>query len=409
MFSSRLRQGPGRNRLALALSHRRAAGLPIVDLTESNPTRAGFAYPAGLLETLSQDSALCYQPQPFGLPAAREAVAADFTRRGVSVPENRILLTTSTSEAYCLLFKLLCDPGDVVLAPRPSYPLIEYLTELDGVSVEHYNLDYHGRWSVDVDDVREKLRAPGGGRRIRAIITISPHNPTGSTLSTVELEALSALARAHEVALIADEVFADYALTDRPVTSLLTQDVALTFGLGGLSKSAGLPQIKLGWIGVSGPNTLVVEAMERLETISDAYLSVSTPVQVAAADLLKNGSSVRAQIQKRIRANYRRLRDAAGAHPSCSVLTSEAGWYAVVQVPAMKSEETLVLDLLERTGILVHPGYFFDFEREAFLVISLLPDSLTFSPAVETLLSEVGGQVPFSPTRAKKAPDPFAS
>lgn len=393
MFSSRLRQGAGRNRLALALSHRRAAGLPIIDLTESNPTRAGFTYPAGLLRALSQERALCYHPQPFGLPEARQAVSDDFTRRGVPVPANRIVLTASTSEAYSLLFKLLCDPGDAVLAPRPSYPLIEHLTELDGVSVEHYSLEYHRRWSVETDDVRGKLRTPPEGRRIRAIIAINPNNPTGSTLSAGEMEALSALAREHRVALIVDEVFADYPLSEESVTSMLTQNDALTFGLGGLSKSAGLPQVKLGWIGVAGPNTLVADAMERLETICDAYLSVSTPVQVAAAELLRRGSAVRAQIHERIRANDRVLRDAAAAHPACSVLASEAGWYAVVQVPALESEETLVLDLLERTGILVHPGYFFDFEREAFLVISLLPDPLTFSPAVETLFSEVGGRV----------------
>lgn len=389
MFSSRLRQGPGRNRLARALSQRQDNGLPIINLTESNPTRAGFSYPPALLHPLAQDSARCYLPQPFGLPAARHAVADDFKRRGVAIPSDRIVLTSSTSEAYSLLFKLLCNPGDAVLAPRPSYPLIEHLTELDAVGVEEYRLEYHGRWSIDVDGLRETLRRSAAGKRIRALIVISPNNPTGSVVSADEMKALADLAGEHELALIADEVFADFALHPAPVPSALSENGALTFVLGGLSKTIGLPQVKLGWIGAGGPDTLVAEAMERLETICDAYLSVSTPVQVAAADLLRTGSDVRRQIQERVRDNDRRLRAIAVRYPSCSVLHADAGWYAVVQVPAVKSEETLVLDLLEHHGILVHPGYFFDFEREAFLVISLLPDPLIFSTALETLFSEV--------------------
>ena len=389
MFSSRLRQGPGRNRLSLALEQRRAAGLPIVDLTESNPTRAGFEYPASLIQSLADPRALSYEPQPFGLAAAREAVSRDFARRHVDVPPERIVLTASTSEAYSLLFKLLCDPGDRVLAPKPSYPLIEHLAGLDGVSVEHYNLEFHGRWSIDLHGLQEKLSAPGQ-RRVRAIVAISPNNPTGSIVTPAELDALSALAREHRVALIADEVFADYAISGSPPTSVLARSDVLTFGLGGLSKSVGLPQVKLGWIGASGPDARVVAALERLEIICDAYLSVSTPVQIAAPRLLEDGSLVRAQIQERVRENNGRLARIAAAHPSCSVLPVEAGWCAIIQVPAIKPEETIVLDLLERTGVLVHPGYFFDFDREAFLVVSLLPDPARFSSAVDTLFGEIG-------------------
>jgi alanine-synthesizing transaminase len=391
MFSSRLRHAAGRNRLALALDARRAAGRPIVDLTLSNPTRAGLAYPPGLLQPLAQERALYYEPEPFGLQSARHAVSGEFSRRGVAVAPNRTVLTSSTSEAYSLLFKLLCDPGDAVLAPRPSYPLVEHLTELEGVSLEHYSLEFHGRWTIDVDGLKAKLSAQGDGR-IRAMIMISPNNPTGSIVKRSELEAIASLACEYEVALISDEVFADYPLDGAECASVLAQDRALSFALGGLSKSIGLPQAKLGWMGVGGPAALVSEAMDRLETICDAYLTVSTPVQVAAPDLLLAGAHVRAQIHRRIRDNLGVLSTTAAAHPSCAVMPVEAGWYAVIQVPATASEETLVLALLERTGILVHPGYFFDFEREAFLVVSLLPEPAAFASAVQTLFLEIGRQ-----------------
>ena len=389
MFSSRLRQSAARNRLAVALDRRRAAGLPVVDLTLSNPTRAGFSYPPDLLQPLAQTRALCYEPDPFGLRSARQAVADDFARRGVPVSMDRIVLTASTSEAYSLLFKLLCDPGDAVLAPRPSYPLVEHLTELDGVALDHYGLELHGRWAVDVHALREKLSAPPAGKRIRAIVLITPNNPTGSIVKDAELEAIAALAREHQLAIIADEVFADYPISGPPPASVLRQHTALTFALGGLSKTVGLPQVKLGWIGVGGPSVLVEDAMERLETISDAYLSVSTPVQVAAPELLKAGTAIRAQIQQRVRDNFVALSKMASRYPSCSIMPVEAGWHAVMQVPAVTSEEMIVLDVLDRAGILVHPGYFFDFEREAFLVISLLPEPAVFADAVQTLLGEV--------------------
>jgi aspartate/methionine/tyrosine aminotransferase len=393
MYSSRLRHAAGRNRLALALDRRRATGLPILDLTLSNPTCAGFAYSPELLEPLADERGLRYDPQPFGLPSARKAVSDDFFRRRAPIPPERIALTASTSEAYSLLFKLLCDPGDRVLAPQPSYPLVEHLADLDAVTLEPYSLEFHGTWSIDVEGLREALAGANGRARARAIILISPNNPTGSVVKPEEARAISALAHEHDLALIVDEVFADYPLDGRTPesASVHTSGTALTFTLGGLSKTAGLPQMKLGWIGVSGPSTLVTEAMERLETICDTYLSVSTPVQAAASELLREGAAVRAQIQARIAANLNRLKTAAAANPACSVLSPEAGWYAVVQVPNLKSEEALVLDLLNASGVLVHPGYFFDFAREAFLVVSLLPDPATFTRAVETLFGQIGG------------------
>jgi alanine-synthesizing transaminase len=388
MFSSRLRQAAGRNRLAVALDRRRANGDPITDLTLSNPTRAGLTYPPGMLAPLAQDRALCYEPEPFGLLSARQAVSDDFARRGVAVPVNRTVLTASTSEAYSLLLKLLCDPGDAVLAPRPSYPLVEYLTDLDGVSLEHYRLEFHGRWELDLEDLREKA----GSGRMRAIIMINPNNPTGSVVTDAELDAVASIARDHDLALISDEVFADYPISGAVPASALRQEKALTFALGGLSKSAGLPQVKLGWIAISGPDRVVKDALERLETICDAYLSVATPVQVAAADLLAAGASVRTQIHERVRQNFAQLTAIASANPACAVLPVEAGWYAVVQVPAVESEDAIVLDLLEQTGVLVHPGYFFDFEREAFLVVSLLPDPQVFASAAQALFGQIGAR-----------------
>lgn len=388
MFSSRLRQAAGRNRLARALDRRRASGLPVVDLTLSNPTRAGLAYPPDLLASMTQARALCYEPEPFGLLSARQAISDDFARRGLTVPPNRIVLTASTSEAYSLLLKLLCDPGDGVLAPQPSYPLVEHLTNLDGVSVEHYRLEFHGRWELDTHGLLEKASAGG----IRAIIMISPNNPTGSVVTDAELDAVASIARDRGLALISDEVFADYPIAGAEPASALRQDAALTFALGGLSKSVGLPQVKLGWIGVGGPPDLVAGALDRLETICDAYLSVSTPVQVAAPDLLTSGAVVRSQIQQRVRENFAQLKMMASANPACAVMPVEAGWYAVMQIPALASEETMVLDLLEDTGVLVHPGYFFDFEREAFVVISLLPDPHVFASAAQALFGQIGSR-----------------
>jgi aspartate/methionine/tyrosine aminotransferase len=273
-----------------------------------------------------------------------------------------------------------------VLAPQPSYPLVEHLTNLDGVSVEHYRLEFHGRWELDTHGLLEQ--ASGG--RIRAIIMISPNNPTGSVVTDAELDFVSSVARDRSLALISDEVFCDYPIAGAAPASALRQQNTLTFVLGGLSKSVGLPQVKLGWIAVGGPASVVADAMERLETICDAYLSVSTPVQVAAPELLKSGAVIRRQIQQRVRENYAQLTTIASAKPACAVMPVEAGWYAVVQVPAMTSEETMVVDLLEDTGVLVHPGYFFDFEREAFIVISLLPDPQVFASAAQLLFGQIG-------------------
>jgi alanine-synthesizing transaminase len=385
MFSSRVPAVLTPNRLTARLSALRAAGEAILDLTESNPTRAGIDYPAALLAPLADPAGLRYEPSARGLLVARQAIALDALRHGLDLDPARVILTASTSEAYGFLFKLLCDPGDEVLVPRPSYPLFEHLSSLDGVRAVPYTLDYYGRWSIDVDTLTRAITP-----RTRAILVVSPNNPTGSRLAPGELDTLAALCEQHGLALIGDEVFAEYTLNgdrERAHLSVLAQNRALTFGLGGLSKSIGLPQVKLGWMGVGGPGDLVEAALDRLDLIADTYLSVSTPVQLATPLLIERGCDVRTAIQARIEANLRALERAVARAPGCTLLHPEAGWTAVLRVPATRAEEDLVLDLLEEDRVLIMPGYFYDFPREAYLVVSLLPDPAVFNEAVARVLA----------------------
>lgn len=381
MVSRRLPPHRDVNALSHAIARRRAAGAPLIDLTESNPTRVGFRYPADLLRGLASEAALRYEPFPFGLPAAREAVAADHARRGVAVDPAHVVLAASTSEAYTWLFKLLCDPGDAVLVPRPSYPLFEHLTALEGVRVIAFDLEYHGRWEIDFATIDS---APPG---TRAVVVVSPNNPTGSYVSTREVERLFATCRERQWALIADEVFADYPIEiEAPLTDLAPRADVLTFSLGGLSKTVGLPQLKLAWLVVGGPADARVDALTGLELIADSFLSVNTPVQVAVKTLLECGGTIRAQIHQRVRDNAAMLRDVARSFPSCEMLKVEGGWSAVIRVPATRTEDQLVLGLLDAEGIVVHPGYFFDFAREAFLVVSLLPRPSILHESMERML-----------------------
>lgn len=383
MFSSRVPAELEPNRLTLAVRHARAARRPFIDLTITNPTSAGVAYPERILAPLGDPAARAYEPQPFGLRQAREAIAADYARRGISVAPDRIALTASTSEAYSLLFKLLCEPaGDRVLAPVPSYPLFDHLTRLDGVTSVPYRLEYHGRWLVDWDSVDAAWTSD-----VRAVLAVSPNNPTGSTLTWEEMRAFTARCAARGAALILDEVFADYAFTPGSPAGLgSVLEGSLVFRLGGLSKSAGLPQVKLGWIAIEGTDALVRQAVDRLELVCDTYLSVSTPVQAAAGALIEQGAAVRSRIAERVRGNYRLLRELAAARPSSEVLHADGGWSAVVRVPSTRSEEDMVLDLLERDDVLVHPGFYFDFPHEAFLIVSLLAEPAAFRAGVQRLL-----------------------
>ncbi len=381
--SSRLPSNLTINATTRALAALRERGIPVLDLTESNPTRVGLEYPVDLLTPLSSPEALLYDPQPLGLPVAREAVSLDFKRRNQAVAPERIALTASTSEAYALLFKLLCDAGDSVLVPRPSYPLFEHLSVLESVVAKPYRLDAQAAWRIDFDDLESQI-----DDSTRAVLVVSPNNPTGSFLHRDDLETLATVCASRDLVLIGDEVFTDYQLEDAlPSASVLAAPGVVCCSLGGLSKSVGLPQLKLGWIAFGGPDAQVSAMMSAYEIVADAYLSVSTPVQVALPSLLRRGSVVRRQIQDRIARNLPMLRQAVRQAPSISVLDVGGGWSAILKVPAFRSEEQLVLDLLVNDHVLVYPGFFFDFENEAYLVVSLIVEPDTFDRGVSRVLA----------------------
>jgi alanine-synthesizing transaminase len=385
LFSARSHFDLTPNRLAVLLAELRRAGGRILDLTESNPTAVGLPGPSWALEALAAASSLRYEPAPFGLETARAAVAADYARRGVTLDPASIVLTASSSEAYSHLFKLLCDPGDAVLVPRPSYPLFDYLAALDGVRTVPYSLEYDGEWHVGPAALAAALTA-----RTRAVVVVNPNNPTGSFLKHDEARAIEAFCAENDLALVSDEVFADFAFSEdaRRAASLAGCGTALTFCLGGLSKSCGLPQLKLGWIAAAGPAGLRSAALERLEVIADTYLSVGTPIQRAVPAILSRAAELQAPIRARVRANLGALQALLGDRAAVSALRVEGGWSATLRVPATRTEEAWVETLLVDHGVLVHPGYFFDFPHEAFVVASLLPEPAVFSEAIERLLLE---------------------
>jgi aspartate/methionine/tyrosine aminotransferase len=385
VFSSRLHWDLRPNPLTELLTTKRRAGANILDLTESNPTNAGLAFPAEkILDALADARSLRYEPTPAGLIVAREAVADRYyAARGDTVEPSRILLTASTSEAYAFLIKLLTEPGDELLVPRPSYPLFEFLGNLENARISQYPLIYHEGWSIDTGALARAIT-----ERTRAIVLVNPNNPTGSYVKRRELGRLVELCHEHSLAIISDEVFSDYAFAADPdrIASLTGVDEIPTFSLSGLSKVAGLPQMKLGWIVTSGPSSQRNAAMERLELIADTYLSVATPVQHALPLLLETGDNIREQIRRRTRKNLDTLL-ASTANSAYRTLHVEGGWYATVQVPRIRTEEEWALELLSRFSVLVQPGYFYDFDQDGLLVVSLLTRPDIFEQGVEHALA----------------------
>jgi alanine-synthesizing transaminase len=384
MFSSRLNWSAPPNPLAKLLHQKRVAGQALLDLTEANPTAAGFLYPRDrIVGALADTRSLLYEPDPAGIAPARSAIAEYYSGR---VDPDRILLTAGTSEAYAFVFKLVADPGDEVLVPRPSYPLFDYLAALESVRPVDYPLVYHGGWAIDFEALRSRVTA-----RTRAIVLVNPNNPTGSFLKQAELEQLVPFCRDHQLAIVSDEVFSDYAFEQDPrrVRSLVEVEEVLTFVLSGLSKVVGLPQMKLGWIVAGGPRAIRAQAMERLELISDTYLSVGTPVQWAAASLLDLRGEIQRQILDRIRENRSYLINQVGADSPWRVLHSEGGWYAILEAPRVRTEEDWVLALLSEENVLVQPGFFYDFEAEVFLVASLLTPAETFREGLRRTLARL--------------------
>jgi alanine-synthesizing transaminase len=388
MFSRRFKWDLEPTRFARLIEEKKRAGARLLDLTESNPTRAGFDYPAEeILAALAKTPSMLYEPAPRGLPVAREAVAGYYAERGFDVAPERIHLTASTSEAYSFLFKLLADQGESVLVPQPSYPLFEFLAALEGVELLPYELHYvhTAGWRIDFDSV-EKAVAPN----TRAIILVSPNNPTGSFTKLSEVEQLNAVCARHDLALIADEVFGDYGFADDRgrAGSLVSNESALTFVMSGLSKILALPQMKLGWIVTNGPARLREGAIERLDFIADTFLSVAAPVQHSARPWLGLRRSIQVQILDRVRANLSWLLGVTEESP-LRLLSVEGGWYATLELPRQFTEEEWALTLLEKDDVLIYPGYFFDFQREAFLVLSLLPRAEMFREAVSRILARV--------------------
>jgi alanine-synthesizing transaminase len=390
MFSDRVNLDLSPNALGRLLAHKKAQGQQVLDLTQSNPTQVGLAYPGSeILAALAQPQSLLYEPDPRGLAAARAKVGDYYRRRGQDLDPEAIFLTASTSEAYGSLFKLLGNPGDEILIPSPGYPLLCYLAGFEGLTTVSYPLRYDpvSGWYFDLD-VLEALITP----KTRAVVVVSPNNPTGSYIKRPELETIDQICCRHELALIVDEVFSDYAADPSPdyVSSTVNRTRALTFVLNGLSKMVGLPQVKLGWIIAGGEPEWVGAAVPRLEMLLDCYLSVATPVQHALGRLLVLRSGIQAQLMARIAANSRVLEERLEATGNCRVLRREGGWYAVVEIVDRLGDEDRVLQLLAHDHTLVHPGAFYQFQREGYVVVSLLPPGDIFRSGIEALVRRFG-------------------
>jgi alanine-synthesizing transaminase len=383
MFSDRTGWNLEENRLSRALAEGRASGQPIFDLTRSNPTECGFAYDGETIQrTFAPEGTLRYAPDPRGMKAAREAVCAYYAAQELPVGIDNLVLTSGTSEAYSFVFRLLCNPGDEVLIPAPSYPLFDFLADLCDVKLVRYPLFYDHGWQIDFAAL-----AAASSAKTRAVVVIHPNNPTGHYASASERARLSHFCAKKGIALIADEVFLDFSLKDPREQSFLSSNGVLTFALSGISKICGLPQMKLAWIAVAGPAQLKKDALARLEVIADSYLSVATPVQLAAPALLAMRISFQAQVMDRVRANLRELAGQLSAQSACNQLACDGGWSAVLRVPAVQSDEDLALALLTQRGVYLHPGHFYDFAQPGHLVGSLIVSGQEFAEGLRRVLA----------------------
>jgi alanine-synthesizing transaminase len=401
MFAERTNWNLSPNRLSEALAAHLAAGKRLYDLSASNPTEEGFERPGeALLKALSNDDALKYAPDPKGLLPARQAVVDYYKGQNAEVAADDVILTTSTSEAYSFVFRTLCNPGDELLVPAPSYPLFGFLADIHDVRLVQYRLIYDHGWQVDFHALEQAITP-----RTRGIIVVNPNNPTGHFVKQEDLTKLNELCFKCNMALIADEVFLDFAYGDwavrrdtlknarprlvnakKPQTLALNAG-ALTFTMSGLSKISGLPQMKAAWLVVSGPTELKSQALDRLEVIADTYLSMNSPVQLALPELLEQRHSFQKQVLTRIRRNLTELDRQLMQKRSCTRLEIEGGWYAVLRVPATRSDDDLATGLLTGKGIYVHPGHFYDFQTDGYLIVSLIMQEKEFAEGVRLLLS----------------------
>ncbi|HEY3926915.1 MAG TPA: pyridoxal phosphate-dependent aminotransferase [Candidatus Koribacter sp.] len=386
MFARRTNWNLATNRYSEAIEAHRRSGRPVLDLTASNPTTIGLHYDSThLLAALANSNALTYEPVSKGLLTARVAVSSYYRERSAEVDPERIVLTTSTSEGYTFAFRFLCEPGDEVLVPTPSYPLFEFLADLQDVKLVPYELVYDHGWQIDFPSLRKNCSPHS-----RAVIVVHPNNPTGSYVKTHEAAELSRLCAERDVAIIADEVFLDYSLGETAKT-FAANDVCLTLTLSGLSKISGLPQMKVAWLAVSGPEVVRNDALARLDVIADTYLSMNAPVQHAVPTMLEERSSIQQQLTARIRANLGELDHQLASAPAISRLEIEGGWYALLRVPATRTDEDLAIELLQQLDVLVQPGLFYDFHRDGYLVISLITPDATFRHGVERVLRHIDG------------------
>ena len=388
MFSQRTNWRLATNSLTRAIEEERASGRAILDLSISNPTEAGIRPDSeAVLEALANPAAMQYDPQPRGLLSARQAVCAYYAERH-SIPDvepESILLTTSTSEAYSYVFRLLCNPADEVLVPKPSYPLFEFLADLADVKLVPYPLLYDHGWQIDFDFLEKAVTA-----RSRAIIVVHPNNPTGSYVSAKERDALNKLCHEHALALIADEVFLDYPHHVGRHHSFAENHDSLTFTLSGISKISALPQMKFAWALTSGPAEAAAVANARLEIIADTFLSMNAPVQLAAPVLLDQRKVVQPALLERLRANLAELDLQLAGSPSCRRLAADGGWYAVLRVPVIESDDELATRLVRDAGVVVHPGHFCDFPRDGYLILSLITEPSIFREGLTRLLRVTG-------------------
>jgi aspartate/methionine/tyrosine aminotransferase len=383
LFADRTNWNLAPNRLSEALAHHRSAGKPLIDLTASNPTACGFAYEREeILSALANPQSLLYEPEPKGLRAARETVSNYYASRGDRVAASDILLTTSTSEAYSFLFRVLCNPGDEVLIPTPSYPLFDLLADIQDVRLVRYSLVYDHGWQIDFRALEAALT-----KRTRAIIVVHPNNPTGHFTKPEERSRLNQLCAERGIAVTADEVFLDFSLSANPQTSWAANSEALTFTMSGLSKICGLPQMKVAWLVVNGPDDLKAQALERLEVIADTYLSTNAPIQHAVPVFLEQRRQFQQQLMSRIRENLAELDRQLAAQKVCARLEIGGGWYAALRVPVTRSDEEVALDLIEKRGVYVHPGHFYDFPADGYLIVSLIAPESEFAEGIKRLLS----------------------
>ncbi len=383
-FARRTQWNLTNNPLMMALEAKRRDQVPLLDLVESNPTRCELtSFDETGLQALANRQNLHYEPDASGHPAAKQAVVAYYARLGIRVTPERIFLTSSTSEAYSFLMRLLVNADDRVLVPVPSYPLFEYLLQINDAHEDNYPYYFDAnQWVLDTQSLSDVVQ-----EGTRAIIVVNPNNPTGSLLKAGEISALNAIAKEHQLALISDEVFLDYPLIEsaRPM-SLAGNDQVLTFTLGGISKVLALPQMKLGWIVVNGPADEVRDACARLDVILDTFLSVNTPTQNALSDWMGRRDKIQDEIRYRLKTNWQVLSELVAGKPSCQFLPAEAGWYAVLKLPSLKSEEEWVMTFLQEDNVFVHPGYFFDFYDEPLIVLSLLTAPAVFVSGLQRIL-----------------------